>query len=261
MADLAQAAAWHRQVAALAAAADRAGVGGPAMAQIQARLASQQARFASPAAPPPALLPSPDEIAAAAGQLGDFSERSVALALQMAHSTLDAAEAALDTHTQRLAPAGAPPGAPLSTPHGPVAPAGEWTATPHRGEPTPAPYPAVSQPKPVDPAAVSPPTANPAAPARTAWEAGLRNALVYGGYSLIVLVVQILLFIALDEQTLPALAPVCLFVLPAFAWVAGWFTVGAVFRTRSRTPRLGAAVCFVPDLLLCAGVVGLLLVK
>jgi hypothetical protein len=48
--------------------------------------------------------------------------------------------------------------------------------------------------------------------------------------------------------------------LPAFAWAAGWFTVGLAFRpppgTRGvkRTPRLGALICLAPNVVLCGGV-------
>jgi hypothetical protein len=98
----------------------------------------------------------------------------------------------------------------------------------------------------------------------TGWPVGPRNALVYGGYSLVVLVIQLVLLVVADEQvTLPLLAPVCLLVLPAFAWAAGWFTVGIVFRPPAgaprgtaavkRTPRFGAVICLLPNLLLCVG--------
>ncbi len=86
----------------------------------------------------------------------------------------------------------------------------------------------------------------------------LRNATIYGCYAATVLVVQIGLFILLDEETLPLTGPLCLLVLPTFAWLAGYLTIGVAFRpapgqTRvDRTPRLGAIVCAVPDLLLFA---------
>jgi hypothetical protein len=60
-------------------------------------------------------------------------------------------------------------------------------------------------------------------------------------------------------QTLPLLAPVCLLVLPAFAWLAGWLTIGVAFPAppgepaTPRTPRLGAIICLLPNLALCAG--------
>jgi hypothetical protein len=53
-------------------------------------------------------------------------------------------------------------------------------------------------------------------------------------------------------------APLCLLVLPALAWAAGYLTVSALFVTPpgqrpSRSPRLGLVICLVPNvLLLCA---------
>jgi hypothetical protein len=55
-------------------------------------------------------------------------------------------------------------------------------------------------------------------------------------------------------------APICLLVLPAFSWLAGFITIGVLFRSGpgeppvSRSPRLGAIICAIPDLLLCAAV-------
>jgi len=48
-------------------------------------------------------------------------------------------------------------------------------------------------------------------------------------------------------------------VLPAFAWLAGFVTISAVVGRRGgpavkRSPRLGAIICFLPDLGLCAWV-------
>ena len=48
--DLAQAAAWHRQVSAMVAAADRAGVAGAQLPAIQSRLATQASVLAETAA-------------------------------------------------------------------------------------------------------------------------------------------------------------------------------------------------------------------
>jgi hypothetical protein len=90
----------------------------------------------------------------------------------------------------------------------------------------------------------------------------LRNAAVYGGYSAAVLVVQVILFLLLDEERgLPDAAPLCLIVLPALAWAAGWLTIGALFPAApdarlNRTPRLGLLVCLIPNaVLVCALVV------
>ena len=92
-----------------------------------------------------------------------------------------------------------------------------------------------------------------------------RNAGIYGVYALTVLVVQLALLAALNEErVLPLLAPMCLVVLPAFAWTAGWLTIGIASRAApsgtppgatqpQRNPRLGALICLTPNLLLCAG--------
>ncbi len=87
-----------------------------------------------------------------------------------------------------------------------------------------------------------------------------RNAGIYGGYALTVLIVQLALLAALDEErVLPLLAPVCLVAMPAFAWSAGWLTIGIAPRAApdrtplQRNPRLGALICLVPNLLLCGG--------
>jgi hypothetical protein len=88
----------------------------------------------------------------------------------------------------------------------------------------------------------------------------LRNAAVYGGFAVTVFIVQLGLFVVLDDTQLPLTAPLCLLVLPAFAWLGGFITISALFRSPpggrpvSRTPRLGAVICALPDLLLCAGV-------
>jgi hypothetical protein len=96
---------------------------------------------------------------------------------------------------------------------------------------------------------------NPAPPA--AGGVGARNAGVYAAYATLVLAAQVGLFALLDENTLPLVAPVCLLILPAFAWLAGWITVGVAFRGPDgpveRTPKLGALICLLPNLLLCLG--------
>jgi hypothetical protein len=89
---------------------------------------------------------------------------------------------------------------------------------------------------------------------------GPRNAAVYGAYSAVVVTVQVVLFVLLDEVRLPAAAPLCLLVLPALAWLAGFLTIGILFPTApgeapKRTPRLGVVVCLIPNVLLLGGVV------
>ncbi len=233
MADLLQAATWHRQVAALIAAADRAGVAAAEVPRLRDRLASQEAgltQIASRAGEPlPALQPSPGEIAAAAPGLGDLTTAAVARAVRTAESTLDATD---DLLRVLMAPAG---------PRQPPAATGPAVASP------------VGVPS-------SGPSATPRAAPATAWPAGARNALVYGAAALVVLALQALAFLAFSETALPLLAPLCLLVLPAFAWGTGYLVVGLIYRPQpggpavKRTPRLGAVICLIPDLLLCAGV-------
>jgi hypothetical protein len=231
-ADLGQSAAWHRQIAALTTAADRAGVATAELPALRSRLFAQQARFAEYAAragaPLPALAPTPAEIAAAAATLGDMSPAVVGQAMRSAHATLDAADTVF--------------AAPKATVrhHG----------VPHRA----APHQAV------------PPHAG-ADPARTQESAKillgspqtLRNGVIYSGYALLVFAFQGASFFLLDEEgSLVVAAPFCLFVLPAFAWLAGWVTIGQLTATRPnsgahRSPRLGAVICAIPDLLLCVG--------
>lgn len=88
---------------------------------------------------------------------------------------------------------------------------------------------------------------------------GPRNAAIYGAYSAMVVAVQAVLFVLLDETRLPAAAPLCLLVLPALAWLAGFLTIGTLFpgapgQAPQRTPRLGVLVCLLPNVLLLSAV-------
>jgi hypothetical protein len=246
VADLEQAAVWHRQIAALVAAADRAGVATEDLPAVRARLAAQVTDFTRAASlagqPLPALQPTSTEIAAVTPALGDLSEAASGQLLRTASATLDAADAALRTTgvspTTVAVPAGGASGgaSPTTTLVGPV----------------------VTPTAPVEPATT-------AAPARTpkgieTWRHGPRNSLVYGACTLVLLVLQAALFYSVSETKLPLLAPVCLLVLPAFAWAAGWVLVGVLFEpspgTRlNRTPRLGAIVCFAPEVVVVAAIV------
>jgi hypothetical protein len=242
VADLSQAATWHRQVAALAAAADRAGVATADLPAVRTRLLAQQSRLTEVAAragtPLPALVPSPSEIATAGAALGDLTDATVAQTVRTMMSTLDAVDSTL----------GVPVVTPVLTPVGP---------------PPPVQPP---NPNPDQPGPRSPQWTGPAGPHGTALveragqRPGLRNGLVYGGFAITVLAVQLGLFVVLDDTQLPLTAPICLLVLPAFAWLGGFITIGVVFRSppgekpASRSPRLGAIVCALPDLLLCAGI-------
>jgi hypothetical protein len=79
---------------------------------------------------------------------------------------------------------------------------------------------------------------------------------IYGAYSAAVLTVQVILFLLLDEsRQLPSAAPVCLLVLPAMAWAAGYLTIRAIARPGPdgkvrHMPRLGLVICLIPDALL-----------
>ena len=126
--DLVQAAAWHRQVAALAVAADRAGVAQPELPAVRARLLTQRARFGELAAragqPLPALTPTPTDVAAAAAALGDMSPAAVGRAMQSAFATLDAADAAIQAAlASDIRPATAPASAARAATAAPAVPA------------------------------------------------------------------------------------------------------------------------------------------
>jgi hypothetical protein len=90
---------------------------------------------------------------------------------------------------------------------------------------------------------------------------------IYGAYSAAVLSVQLFLFLVLDEsRQLPSAAPVCLLVLPAMAWAAGYLTIGAVASPGPNgkvrhAPRLGLVICLIPDALLFVWVGVLFLVN
>jgi len=229
VADLDQAAAWHRQIAGLAAAADRAGVATAEVPLLRSRLFAQQARFAELAAqvgaPLPALMPSPVEIAAAASTLGDMSTPVVGRAVQTALTTLDAVDQALSGGAARPTSA--------RTPVETTSPAQATLTAPTTGSSV------------TTQLAAAPPT--------------LRNGLIYGGYAVAVMAIQIVLFFLLDEQgSLLAASPVCLIVLPAFAWLAGWLTIGMIApsvpgQPVHRSPKLGALISAAPNfLLICA---------
>jgi hypothetical protein len=216
---------------------------------LRARLAGQQAVFAQAAArmgaPLPALEPSPNDIASATPTLGDLSPGAVAHAVRTASVTLDATDNVLRAYlSPTVQPTGAPP-----APTIPGAP--------------PAPTIPGAPPAPTIPGA--PPAA---APPGRATPAPLRHALIYGAYAFGVMVVQMIMFVTLDEQTaLPTLGLCSVLALPPCAWAAGWLTIGALYPTQpgqpstSRSPRLGAAICLAPNALYCAGIAVLFLTR
>jgi hypothetical protein len=93
---------------------------------------------------------------------------------------------------------------------------------------------------------------------RSGWSPALRNLLVYGPFALVVMVVQLALFLSVDETALPVYAPLCGLVMPLAAFGLGWLTIGLVFPPDrggkvDRTVALGAVVCLAPVLLACVG--------
>lgn len=279
MADLQQAVAWHRQIAALVTAADRAGAAEDALPELRARLFSQQARLAEISAahgdPLPALAPTPAEVSAAAVALGDLGPAAVASCVRTATATLDATDRLLAVVVAAPSPSpagspssawspsesdisdlpgGQPPtGGPLPGSAGfpgsqppiglplvgsPVFPAGQPpTGGPLPGSPV---FPAGQQPTgaPWPPNAPAEPTA-----ARRRWSV----AVIYSAFALACLIVQFGFLVALDASQLTYASPVCLLVLPAFAWAGAFMTLAATHRGVDRRPRLGAAICVLPD--------------
>ena len=231
---MAQAVAWHRQVAAMGEAADRAGVATDDLSALRERLSAQAGLLTQSATrlggPLPALVPTPAEIAIAGQSLGDLSAAAIAGAVRTMNSTLAAVDSALG---------GAAATESTSSP--------TITSAPPASEPPGAPAPRLA----ADPPVVATLARRPVR---------LRNAAIYGAYSAVVFVVQAMLYLMLDEARLPAAAPVCLLVLPALAWLAGYLTVGTLFpappgEQPNRTPKLGAVVCLLPDGLLCGGAI------
>lgn len=96
----------------------------------------------------------------------------------------------------------------------------------------------------------------------SSWSVPARNALVYGGFALVVLVVQVVLLEVVSGQGRSLTASGCAVVLPVFGYALAWLCVGLVFRERGgtggptrvdRTPVLGAAIFAAAVLLICAG--------
>jgi hypothetical protein len=88
------------------------------------------------------------------------------------------------------------------------------------------------------------------------WPPARRNAVVYGGFALLVLVLQVILFVAAPNGAASVLAIGCGVVLPIIGFGLAWIGVGVLFHAGGRvdrTPWLGAAISAAPILLLCAG--------
>jgi hypothetical protein len=220
MTELAEAAAWHRRAAAFAAAADRAGVDDPDVAEVRARLLAQQLQFSETAGKwgqeAPGLVPSSDDISAATASLGDLSADAVAGAVRTAMSTLDSVDRVIGSR----APAPARPRVTATgTPRDPEGVRGGVEGLP----------------------------------------VTMRNALIYGTYAFIVLFFQVFLLVRVSGTWAYVLtSPLCLIVLPLFGWAAGWVTIGAIFKEKgrgARSARLGLYICLSADLMLCVAAV------
>jgi hypothetical protein len=90
------------------------------------------------------------------------------------------------------------------------------------------------------------------------WPPARRNAVVYGAFALLVLVLQVILFVAAPSGAASVLAIGCGAVLPIIGFGLAWIGVGLLFQGGGRvdrTPWLGAAISAAPILLLCTGLV------
>ena len=89
------------------------------------------------------------------------------------------------------------------------------------------------------------------------WPPARRNAVVYGGFALLVLVVQVVLFVAAPNGAASVLAIGCGAILPVFGFGLAWVGIGILFRGGrvDHTPWLGAVISAAPILVLCTGLV------
>ncbi|WP_213454976.1 hypothetical protein [Rhizomonospora bruguierae] len=88
----------------------------------------------------------------------------------------------------------------------------------------------------------------------------LRNLAVYGPFAFVVLVIQVALYLVVDEISVPA--ALCGLAMPLAAFGLGWLAIGLAFPDERapgggrqpvrRTPLFGALVCLAPTLLTCA---------
>lgn len=83
-----------------------------------------------------------------------------------------------------------------------------------------------------------------------------RNLLVYGGFALVVLITQLVLYFAVSGTVTSVAALACGATLPAIGFGASLLTVGLLYGKVNRTPVLGAAVSAAPVVLLCGGIAG-----
>ena len=87
------------------------------------------------------------------------------------------------------------------------------------------------------------------------WSPARRNAVVYGGFALLVLVIQVVLFVAAPNGAASVLAVGCGAVLPVIGFGLAWLGVGILFTGEriDRTPLLGALISAAPILVFCTG--------
>ena len=84
--------------------------------------------------------------------------------------------------------------------------------------------------------------------------ASLRNLLVYGPFGAVVLVVEVVLYLAAGGHGRSVYALGCGLVMPVAAFLLGWVGVGIAFPAApgakvDRTPAFGAVVCLAPAVL------------
>ncbi len=87
------------------------------------------------------------------------------------------------------------------------------------------------------------------------WSPARRNAVVYGGFALLVLVVQVVLFVAAPNGAASVLAVGCGAVLPVIGFGLAWLGVGILSSGEriDRTPLLGAVISAAPIVMFCTG--------
>ncbi len=88
------------------------------------------------------------------------------------------------------------------------------------------------------------------------WTPAWRNLPVYGGFALLVLLAQVLLFAAPTRPVESVVGVLAGSVLPIVGYGLSWVSIGLLYGERgrsNRTPLLGAAVSLAPVVLLCVG--------
>jgi hypothetical protein len=84
--------------------------------------------------------------------------------------------------------------------------------------------------------------------ARPGWPAGMRNALVYGLYAMVSVLIQTVMVVAVDWRSAAMVLVPCSAALVLVSFALGWLTVGVAFRPPAgqgrpvRTPVIGLMV-------------------